>query len=149
MVHNLCNGCQPPLGTKKLLGLAHKYCVAPSKPSVNIKECVKKLAYRISRQYLLTENRQSSREYIPQINIKLKNWHPPPASLTIENRITAFEKQLKETVGDNNNKIQPYTSLTPTQKTMLRKLQHSNEFIILPTDQNLGPSDTLTLKNSS
>jgi hypothetical protein len=84
-VHNLCKGFQPPLDTEKLLGLGLKYCVAPSKPSVCIKDCIKKLAYRIrTKQYLLTENRQSEREYIPQIYVKLKNWDPPPASLTTE-----------------------------------------------------------------
>ncbi len=129
------------MGTEKLLGLGLKYCVAPSKPYICIKDCIKKLAYRIrTKQYLLTENRQSEREYIPQIYVKLKNWHPPPASLNIENRITAFEKHLKETVMINNNKTQKYINLTPTQKNTLRELQHSDEFIILPTDKNLGPS---------
>ena len=141
MVHNLCNGPQPPLGTEKLLGLGLKYCITTSKPSSNIKECMKKLAYRIrTKQYLLTENRLSNREYIPQIYIKLQNWHPPPASLTLENCITAFEKQLKATITSNNKKTRPYTNLTPTQKTTLRELKHSNDFIILPTDKNLGPS---------
>jgi hypothetical protein len=40
----------------------------------------------------------------------------------------------------NNNKTQKYINLTPTQKNTLRELQHSDEFIILPTDKNLGPS---------
>jgi hypothetical protein len=62
-VHNLCHGRQPPLGTKNLLGLGLKYCAVPSKPSFNIKECTKKLAYRIcTKQYLLSNNRQSNGE---------------------------------------------------------------------------------------
>jgi len=124
------------LGTEKQLGLGLKYCVPPSKPSVCIRECIKKLAYRIcTKQYLLTENRESDREYIPQIYIKLKDWHPPPASLTIEYCITAFEKQLKETVTDNNNKTQKYINQTPTQKATFQELQHSSEFIIRPNEK--------------
>jgi hypothetical protein len=72
--------------------------------------------------------------------VKLKNWHPPPASLIIENKLTDFEKQLRQAVDSNNNKTQPYTNLTPLQKTTLRDLKHSTEFIIIPTDKNLGPS---------
>jgi hypothetical protein len=40
----------------------------------------------------------------------------------------------------NNNKTPPCVSLTALQKTTIRELKHSDEFIILPTDKNLGPS---------
>jgi hypothetical protein len=140
-MHNLCHDVQPPIGTKSLLGLGLKFCVVSPKPTYNIKECVKKLAYRIcTKQYLLSNKQPTNTEYIPQIYKKLKNWYPPPASLTIENKITDFEKQLKQSATTNNNKIQPYINLTPFQKKTKRELIHSNEFIILPTDKNLGPS---------
>jgi hypothetical protein len=90
-MHNLCCSTQPPIGTKNLLGLGLKYCVIPPKPTYKIKECIKKLAYRIrTKQYLLSNKKQTSTEYIPQIYVKLKKWYPPLASLTIENKITEF-----------------------------------------------------------
>jgi hypothetical protein len=99
------------------------------------------MAYRIqTKQYLVKNNTQPRTEYIPQLYVKLKNWHPPPASLTIENKVTDFEKQIRHAVDSNNNKTQPYTKLTPLQKTTLRDLKHSTEFVIMPTDKNLGPS---------
>jgi hypothetical protein len=140
-MHNLCRGTQPPIGTKNLLGLGLKFCTASPKPTSNIKDCVQKLAYRIrTKQYLLSNRKSTNTEYVPQIYKKLKNWYPPPASLTIENRITDFEKQLKQLITTNNDKIQPYTNLTPIQKSTMRELKHLSEFIILPTDKNLGPS---------
>jgi hypothetical protein len=43
-----------------------------------------------TKQYLLSNKKQTSTEYIPQIYVKLKKWYPPLASLTIENKITEF-----------------------------------------------------------
>jgi hypothetical protein len=162
-MQNLCNDTLPPIGTQNLLGLGLKYCVAPPKPSYNIKECLKKMAYRIrTKQYLIKNNTQPRTEYIPQLYVKLKNWHPPPAFLTIENKLTDFEKQIRQAVDSNYNKTQPYTNLTPLQKTTLRDLKHSTEFVIMPTDKKLwtkpleqrclhhtGPTRTSSLYNLS
>jgi len=82
-------------------------------------------------QYLLSNKEQANTEYIPQIYVKLKNRYPPPASLTIENKMTNFEKQIKQSVALNNNKTQPYTNLTPLQKNIMRELKHSTEFILI------------------
>jgi len=34
--------------------------------------------------------------YIKQIYVKNQTWHPPSASLLIEDKLTCFEKALKE-----------------------------------------------------
>jgi len=57
-MHNLCQGTQPPLGTKNLLGLGLKFCLAPPNPIPNIKDTLLKLAYKIrTKQYLDTNGR--------------------------------------------------------------------------------------------
>jgi len=78
--------------------------------------------------------------YIPQIYIKLKDWHPPPASLNTENRITLFEKNVRQAVELNNHKQHPYTNLTSVQREVLKQLKQSKDLVILPTDKNLGPA---------
>jgi hypothetical protein len=76
-MHNLCRGTQPPIGTKNLLGLGIKFCVVSPKPTFSIKECVKKLAYRIrTKQYLLSNKKPTNTKYIPQIYKKLKTGNP-------------------------------------------------------------------------
>ncbi len=140
-VHNLCRTRQPPDGTINLLGLGLKYCIVPPKATPNIKACMQKLAYKIrTKHYLLTNDRTQHTEYIPQLYIKLKNWFPPPAPLTTEALMTVFEKNLREASRINNQQNYNFTSLTPTQKTTLNEFKHSREFIILPTDKNLGPA---------
>ncbi len=140
-VHNLCTHTQPPQGTDKLLGLGLKYCVTPSKPTQDIKYCLQKLAYKIrTKQYLTHNNHQSSDSYIPQIYIKLKGWNPPPATLTIENQITEFENKLQDAVNSNRNQNIKSTNLTPPQRQTLQLLKNNTEFIIMPTDKNLGPA---------
>jgi hypothetical protein len=137
----LCQTTQPPAGTKNLLGLGLKYCVVPPKASPDIKKCMLKLAYRIrTKHHLITSNKPQNQSYNPQIYVKLKGWNPPPAPLTTEECMTNFEKKLKEAIKINNHRRDTFTSLTPNQKTTLNTLKHSKEFIIIPTDKNLGPA---------
>jgi hypothetical protein len=57
------------------------------------------MAYKIrTKQYLKQFDKNNTTPYIPQIYIKVQGWNPPPASLTIENRLTDFEKLLTKTV---------------------------------------------------
>ena len=140
-VHNLCRNHQPPNGTTNLLGLGLKYCIVPPKANPNITNSMKKLAYKVrTKQYLLDNNTSTRNDYIPQLYIKLKNWNPPPASLVTEERMTHFEKRLREASNINNSQTYHFTSLTPLQKQTLHEFKQSKEFIIIPTDKNLGPA---------
>jgi len=54
------------------------------------------MAYAIRTQYnLQTIDKPNNSDYIKQIYIKNKSWNPEPAPLDIEDKITHFEKQLK------------------------------------------------------
>jgi hypothetical protein len=98
---------------------------------------MRKLAYRVhTKNYLLDNNTRHRDDYIPQLYIKLKNWNPPPASLITEDRMTLFEKRLREASRINSLQTHYFTSLTPSQKQTLNEFKHSKEFIVIPTDKN-------------
>jgi hypothetical protein len=84
----------------------------------------------------------STSHYKKQIYIKNTNWHPSPAPLTIENKITEFEKALK---GKQRNLEAKYikrnlSNLTPFQAKILLQLKQNTNIIIKPSDKNLGPA---------
>ncbi len=140
-VHNLCKDKQPPSGTRNLLGLGLKFCYVNPKAKPDITKCLQKLAYRIrTKHYLQNNKRTESTEYIPQLYIKVKGWNPPPASNTIEDELVNFDRHLREASTHNNSTRLPYHSLTPLQRSTLQELKSSKDFIIMPTDKNLGPA---------
>ena len=140
-VHNLCPNTSLPLGVHNLLGLGLKYCISTARASPNTNECLKKLAYKIrTTQYLLGKNDTNTEPYNPQIYIKLKGWNPPPATSDIEKRITAFEHYIKKAITENKLQKHNFSNLTHPQKQALQFLIQHKEFIILPTDKNLGPA---------
>jgi len=140
-VHNLCHAIHPPPGINNLLGLGLKYCIATPKPNPDIKQCLRKMAYKIrTKHYLLEKNTNISDNYIPQLYIKLTNWNPPPTTEDTENRLTLFEKLLTTTTTINRSNRSPFTNLTYNQKQTLQTLKKNSDFIIIPTDKNLGPA---------
>lgn len=146
-VHNLCKDNPPPLGTKNLLGLGLKFCLATPKANPNIKQCLRQMAYKIRTKHYLTQNNTNNKNnidnassYIPQIYVKLQGWNPPPTSITVENRLTDFEKLLETAIQNNKRRKSNATNLTQSQQKTLNTLKHNFDFIIMPTDKNLGPA---------
>jgi predicted double-glycine peptidase len=116
--HNLCNNANIPHGTRQLLGLNLKYCLACSQLNNNINTTVQKMAYAIRTTF------------------------PEPAPLHIEDKITSFEKILKT---EQNNLIHKLNgrnlrNLTYPQSVTLRLLKQNNNLTVKPTDKNLGPA---------
>jgi hypothetical protein len=142
--HNLCAPhIKLPLGTKQLLGLNLKFCLAANKLPDNIKSTIQRLAYSIRTKYFLLDNNyQGSTEYVKQIYKKNTRWSPPAASLTVEDKITDFEKSLKTA---QQNLMRRYgnrslSNLTSLQLATLRSLRLNTDIVIKPTDKNLGPA---------
>jgi len=99
------------------------------------------MAYHIrTKEHLLRNTTTDNAEYIPQLYVKLRNWNPPPTSANIEEQLVQFEKQIKEASHRNHFQTHSYTSLTPLQTATLHTLKSSKDFIIMPTDKNLGPA---------
>jgi hypothetical protein len=93
--HNLCSSSKIPLGTRQLLGLYFKYCLALS----TLKEISTKqyLKWPITSEHFFNLKSMIA-PTIPMILITLNKlcWNPLPAPLHIENKITEFEKMLRE-----------------------------------------------------
>ncbi len=47
---------------------------------------------------------------------------------------------MKNAVTRKNNRGRDFTTLTHSQKKTLSTLKHLNEFVIMPSDKNLGPT---------
>ena len=95
--HNLCKENVLPSGTRQLLGLNLKFCISSNQIKNNINKTVLQMARSIRTRYYLKElNIDNSADYEKQIYLKDKGWHPPPAPLHIEDKLTMFEKTLKE-----------------------------------------------------
>jgi len=141
--HNLCKNANIPHGTRQLLGLNLKYCLACSQLNNNINTTVQKMAYAIRTTFQLQHLTQpDDSTYIKQIYIKNKTWNPEPAPLHIEDKITSFEKILKT---EQNNLIHKLNgrnlrNLTYPQSVTLRLLKQNHNLTIKPTDKNLGPA---------
>jgi len=77
--HNLCSTHKIPLGTKQLLGLNLKYCLATNNMNHGISDTVRKMAYSIQTSYYLKNSGSSTdQSYHKQIYAKNKLWDPPP-----------------------------------------------------------------------
>jgi hypothetical protein len=141
--HNLCTKQKLPIGTKNLLGLNLKFCLASNMLQNNISKTILRLARSIRTNFYLKEhNLDCNSDYEKQIYIKNTNWHPPPAPLHIEDKISDFEKLLKEKHFNLINKYKQHSllNLTPLQKSVLKQLKANGDIIIKPTDKNLGPA---------
>ncbi len=109
----------------------------------NISKTILRLARSIRTNFYLKEhNLDCNSDYEKQIYIKNTNWHPPPAPLHIEDKISDFEKLLKEKHFNLINKYKQHSllNLTPLQKSVLKQLKANGDIIIKPTDKNLGPA---------
>jgi len=141
--HNLCTKNKLPTGTKELLGLNLNFCLATKNIKDNIRRTILKMARSIRISSFLQEhNLPECEDYEKQIYICNNNWHPPPASLLIEDKITEFEKLLKEKqrklISKNRNRY--LLNLTPLQKAAMKSLRNNNNIVIKSTDKNLGPA---------
>jgi hypothetical protein len=71
-------------------------------------------------------------------------WHPPPAPLEIEEKLTDFQKLLKKKQQElvSKTKRLNLSNLTSYQKTILNQLKNNRNIIIKPADKNLGQTPT-------
>jgi len=141
--HNLCQETKLPTGTKTLLGLNFKYCLSHSIINQDINRSLLKMAYSIHTKYHLDAiGYTGESSYGKQIYAKNCNWNPDPAPPPIEDKITEFEKALKEELQKTmlKNHGKNLSNLTPQQSQILNLLKNNKQLIIKPTDKNLGPA---------
>jgi hypothetical protein len=102
-----------------------------------------RMARSIRTNYYLTSNNiNNNTTYEKQIYKKNLTWHPPPAPLIVEDKITEFEKALKclqKKYAENTKNIK-LSNLTSPQLNILQQLRQNPNIVIKPTDKNLGPA---------
>jgi hypothetical protein len=131
----LCEKHSAPVGTKQLLGLNLNYCLAFKNLPSNINKTIQKMAYSIRTKHYLNSNHTSTdAEYIKQLYRKNITWNPPPAPNLTEEKITQFEKAIKNTQQKLINKnIRTYSSnLTTLQSRALQALGKTKTLLLNP-----------------
>jgi len=100
------------------------------------------MAYTIrTKCYLEKHGIINNVDYIKELNVKNKYWSPPPASSSIEDKLTQFKKLLKQTHNLRKKlKGKNLSNLTKLQSKTVYTLKNDKDIIIKPTDKNLGPA---------
>jgi hypothetical protein len=136
--HNLCTIKQPPLNTDQLLGLNLKYCIAAPTPKPDLSHTVPRLEKSVRTQNMLIERKVKSQHFIQQLFKQNHFYSPPLATDELEYKLTKFEEKLEAAAEALPKTCQ--SNLTPTQQKVLNSLKNNPDYIILPTDKNLGPA---------
>lgn len=146
--HNLCTYLHPPNGFEQLLGLGLNYCLQPTR--ANPQAVVNAFCTRFERDLFtkmyFTDKRRSGEEEEPPPQLFLRsNFTPPRDEILTElrARTNRFLSKLKGAFATARHRTPPrrrYTNLSPFQSHLLDTFSSSTEFIVFPSDKNLGPA---------
>ena len=137
--HNLCTEKQPPDGTARLLWHGLKFCVQKPLPKPQLDHTFDRLTLDIRRKYFWRDKAPNDEDYNPKLYIP-SDWEPPEATPEIELAIQNFRTTITKQVQHNLlGQRRQHNLSTPTRK-LLRELADNKDFIIIPTDKNLGPA---------
>jgi rRNA-processing protein FCF1 len=78
-------------------------------------------------------------DYNPKLYIK-SNWCPEEASPELEAALQQFRTKITETVNTNLTTLKRKHNIPAKTRSLLRTLPNNQDFIVLPTDKNLGPA---------
>jgi hypothetical protein len=135
--HNLCTTLKPPTKLRFLLGLGLNYCVQPwhSSTTRDLEESASRFRRDINLRLFFAG---STSDWDPKQLFIKSNWEPNPDDIPIEfrSRVSYFLKCVKSAYCYKRGP----SNLLPYQQYLLYLLRHSLEFIVLPTDKNLGPA---------
>ena len=139
--HNLCTVKTPPPGTEELLWNGLKFCIEKPLPKPHLQTTMARLRKEIRLKHFWSKRptAEPTDEYNPKLYIK-SLWDPPPASEPLETAMTAFESELQTQIQLNQQKSQRQHNLYPSHRRLLTLLKQNPDFIVLPTDKNLGPA---------
>ena len=136
--HNLCTHTQPPPGTESLLGYSLKYCIQKPLPQPDITACIRRFTTDIRTRFAIADLDLPPSDYNPKLYIKSDTWDPPQAPPLVEDALHTFHEQLLQTAQANKNPCR--YNLNYRHRQLLQQLCSSRQFIIVPTDKNLGPA---------
>jgi hypothetical protein len=77
--------------------------------------------------------------YNPKIYVKLKDWEPDPCTIhEVEEELATFCQHFTSLV--TNHQPAPASNLSKQQEKLLELLRKTKQYIVTPTDKNLGPA---------
>jgi hypothetical protein len=136
--HNLCTHTQPPPGTRDLLGYSLNYCIQRPLPKPNLEATIQRLLYDIRTRFAIADFDNCSSDYNPKLYVKSEDWSPDDAPPEVEHALQCFKNKLLQATSAARKRRQ--YNLHFQQRQLLQKLKASHQFIIIPTDKNLGPA---------
>jgi hypothetical protein len=137
--HNLCSILSPPLLFRTLLGLGLNFCPLPSHTTgeMAVNQTVDRFRKDIHTKIVFAGRPNDDWINSKQLFIRSK-WSPDPNQIDIEIRARISDFLVNLRTKFNSRKA--ITNLTPYQTKLLEGLRDSDDFIVIPTDKNLGPA---------
>ena len=140
--HNLCTKNQPPLGTKHLLGLGHKFIPQREIPKPILQKTLLnfhrdvRLKFTFAGEIPTPMSKNDKKIYIKS------DWDAPRGNDELESRLASFQTTLTHSVTTHNLHTPKSSNLTRLQYHTLMKLKNNDKIIVLLSDKNLGPVTT-------
>lgn len=139
--HNLCTLKTPPSGTDQLLWHGLKFCIEPALPKPNFEDTFSRLGNDIRLQYWLETHGGGGgdEDYNPKLYIK-SEYSPSDTTDEIEQALEDFHNRITTEIKANSKTQRRQHNLPTAARQLLRTLPSNPDFIVLPTDKNLGPA---------
>lgn len=140
--HNLCTTLSPPEGIEQLLWNGLKFCIEKPLPKPPLERTMERLTYDIRLKYFRKNDLDDDDNdaYNPKLYLKNSGWTPPKASPAIEKALKSFRQQIHQEVLSNLQSHDRKHNIPPKARLLLQHLRDNRDFIVLPTDKNLGPA---------
>jgi hypothetical protein len=129
------------LDSLKLLWNGLKFCIEKPIPKPNLEKTFQCFKNDIRLCHFWSTRAMSDNldNYNPKLYIK-SNWTPDEASPELEVAMQNFWTQIATAVADNTQRQRRSHNIPANTRKLLQTLPNDNNFIILPTDKNLGPA---------
>lgn len=133
-MHNYCEKIQPPVGSRRLLGLGLKFCIRNKRPTNNVNSSLNRFENDVRRIKTFLHHPDDN-NYIPGLYIK--------SDFLFKRADNATEAALSNFRDAVINTRRPYcrprrTNLTSIQWEVLKVLKNNDHFIAIEADKNLG-----------
>ena len=138
--HNLCTVLTPPPGIEQLLWNGLKFCLQQPLPKPRFFDTMARLTRDIRLKHHWGDTPPDDADgFNPKLYIR-SDWNPPNASEPIETALQQFEAAIQQQLHLNRSHQSRRHNLLPSGRRLIKSLKGNTDFIILPTDKNLGPA---------
>ena len=137
--HNLCTTRTPPTGYSSILGLGLNFCPTPSRTpgTDNIQAMCNRFNRDFRTKVMFCD--ATDGDWNPnQLYCRSQNWDPDADSIPLEPkaRLSQFIKTIRNRFCPNKLS---HSNLSAFQLTTLQTLRQNPNFVVFPSDKNLGP----------